>query len=351
VQWYRRSRFLRSFGSPKQLKAFPRNLWLDLVVVVCVVLVLAGGGAAFAHLRANAQNTRDRQWALGLAGDQIRSLRASHGLSLGMQCFDSNNNPRAATEKSAPCSYDPRTRQPGCDTAARSDCAVVQIAPSSSLSAGVDDLTLPLTYSVQVSWGRLGARQQVTLAYQLVQANPAYGSDSVRTGGTSGSGGNGPIGTADGEVGGVGTTTGGTPIHKLADIPGGPGVGVGAAPCQAGAKCDSSTSYDLSGHFLLTTNIPSKLITSCSWGFGDDTPVVTLGVTQVGCNNGEVVQHDYAGIWQMQHLPTYPASCLAPLGSGVDSYVFPVSVTIHTTQGIDVTSLSPHRTQMPACKQ
>jgi hypothetical protein len=53
----------------------------------------------------------------------------------------------------------------------------------------------------------------------------------------------------------------------------------------------------------------------------------------------------------MQHLPDYPNSCLAPLGSGVDSYVFLTTVTIHTTQNIDITNPSPHRTQMPGCKQ
>ncbi len=329
----------------------PRNMWLDLVVAVCVLLVVAGGCAAGSHLLSNTQNTRDRQWAVSLVGQQVQALQASHGLSSGMQCFDSNGNPRAATENSAPCDYTPKTHQPGCVNTIQSDCVVVLITAASSTNAGVEDTMLSLTYNVRVSWGHPGDRQQVAFMYQLVQANSAYVSNHINTGGTTGVGGNGPIGTADGEVGGSGTTAGGTPIHKLADIPGTPSVGLGAAACQASKPCDSNVNYDLSGHFLLTTNIPSKLITGCTWTFGDDTPALELTINQTGCSNGEVVNHDYADIWQMQHLPDYPSSCLAPLGSGVDSYVFLVSVTVHTTQDVDFTSPSPHRTQMPGCKQ
>jgi hypothetical protein len=316
-----------------------------------LAVILAGGYAAVSHLLASAQNTRDRQWALGLADAQIKGLQANHGLSIGLQCFDANQTPRAAAETARPCTYDPDTHKPGCDDAKRPDCATVLVTPAGSTTAGADAMTLPLNYTVRVSWGRAGDRQQVTDVYRLVQANSAYGSDYVKTGGTTGTGGNGPIGTADGEVGGTGTTVGGTPIHKLADIPGGPSVAVQAAACKTGDLCDSTTAYDLAGHFVLTTNIPSKLITGCTWTFGDDTPQLELSVTQVGCSNGQVVNHSYASIWQMQHLPDYPNSCLAPLGSGVDSYVFLVGVTVHTTQNIDIASPSPHRTEMPGCKQ
>lgn len=351
MRWYPRLRIVRSFGSPKQLRALPRNIWLELVIAVCLALVLAGGYAAVSHLLGSARSTRDRQWALGIADTQIQGLQTNHGLSIGLQCFDAKQTPRSATEATRPCSYDPATHRPGCDNAKRSDCVTVLVTPAGSTTADTNVTTLPLNYTVRVSWGRAGDRQQVTDLYRLVQANPAYGGDHVNTGGTTGTGGNGPIGTADGEVGGTGTTVGGTPIHKLADIPGGPSVAAQAALCKVGARCDSTTAYDLFGHFMLTTNIPSKLITGCTWTFGDDTPQLDLRVTQVGCSNGDVVDHDYSGIWQMQHLPDYPNACLAPLGSGVDSYVFLASVTVHTTQNIDITSPSPHRTEMPGCKQ
>jgi len=325
----------------------PRNVWLDVVVAGSLCLVLLGGTAAGSRLVAQAHNARDRQRAVAVAEGQMRALQANHGLSAGETCFDTHGNPSSSQDAGAPCSYYVAGYHSGCLASTSPDCLSVRItAPVTTAAADVT--SLPVTYLVQVGWQTSASvRGQVTYPYRLVQANTAYNTNQVRVGGTVGPGGNGPLGTADGEIGGVGTTAGGTPIHKLADIPGGPSASVAAASC-ASAIC-AAAGYDLTGHFMLTTNVPNKLIASCTWDFGDGSVPRSVAVGKPGCGDGQTVAHSYQATWQMQHLPDYPASCLAPRGSGVDSYVFLVSVTLQATDGTDIVSRSPHRAQLPGC--
>jgi hypothetical protein len=194
-------------------------------------------------------------------------------------------------------------------------------------------------------------RGQVTLAYRIVESNSAFTAEKTGRSGSGGSGTDATIGVSNGVVGGVGTTQGGKFINTLADIPGGPSVGVDAASCSStGSDCTARRGvYDLSGHFALSTNIPDKLIASCTWDFGDATPVEQIASIQTGCFDGQIVSHSYANTWQMQPVPPYPSACAAPLGTSLDSYTFLVTVTLHTVSGVDIVSSSPHHVAMPSC--
>ncbi len=335
---------------PVQRRQFMHNIWLELIVVGSIVLVMSAAYSATNVLVARYRNMQRQSEALALVHTQLKALQLSDGLAAGDQCLDTTGTSHAASGADAPCSYTSKGK-PGCLSESAADCYEVQITRLTSASNDTIQLEQPVTYQVTVSWaGRPIERGRVSVDYRVVESNSAYGGDLTGRSGSGGSGNDATIGVANGVVGGVGTTLGGKYINTLTDIPGGPSVSISAATCSTGSGCTAPKgSYDLSGHFTVSTNIPDKLIVSCSWDFGDGAPVLDLSNTQNGCLNGQIVNHSYAGTWQMRPLPGYPLACASPLGTSLNSYTFSARVTLHTTGGTDILNASPHYVTMPGC--
>jgi hypothetical protein len=335
---------------PVQRQRLVHNVWLELIVIGCFVLVGTAAYGTTSVLLAHQHNVQRQPKALALAHTQIEALRASNGLAGGDQCFDGHGAPHAASEPGAPCSYTP-SGEPGCLDGTAPYCYAVRIMMVSAEDAITSQSSVPVTYRVEVSWpGRSVERGQVSLDYRIIESNSAYAAEGTGRSGSGGAGDDATIGVSNGVVGGVGTTLGGRFINTLADIPGGPSVSINTASCSVGSGCTvHSGAYDLTGHFALSTNIPDKLIASCTWNFGDGTSGLQIISTQTGCFDGQIVNHSYADTWQMQPVPPYPAACASPLGTSLDAYTFLVGVTLHTTSGVDIASVSPHHTAMPSC--
>jgi hypothetical protein len=353
AQRERRSKVWRrtlNWLGPVQRRQFAHNVWLELIVVGSIVLVVSAAYSTANVFVARHRNMQHQSEALTLARVQLKALQSSDGLTAGDQCFDTTGASHAASDAGAPCSYTPKGKS-GCLSGSTAYCYEVQISRVTSGSSDSAQLEQPVTYQVTVSWpGRPVERGQVSVDYRVVESNSVYGGDLTGRSGSGGSGNDATIGVANGVVGGVGTTLGGKYINTLADIPGGPSVSVSTATCSTGSGCTvPKGSYDLSGHFTVSTNIPDKLITSCSWDFGDGTPILDLLNTQNGCLNGQIVNHSYSGTWQMRPLPEYPLACASPLGTSLNSYTFLASVTLHTTSGTDILNASSHYVAMPSC--
>lgn len=339
---------LLNWLGPVQRRQLVHNLWLELIVLGSIVLVVAAAYGTGNVLVARRHNMQRQSEALVLAYNQLEALRVSDGLAAGEQCFDATGTPRAASDANAPCSYTAHGKS-GCLSKKSSYCYEVQIARATELRSDASLLVLPTTYAVKVSWsGRPVERGSVTMQYRVVESNSAYGTDLTGRSGSGGPGDDATIGVADGVVGGIGTTEGGKFINTLADIPGGPSANIGVVACVSTSDCTiPKKAYDLTGHFTVSTNIPDKLIASCSWDFGDGTPLLEL--TNKGCLNGQVVNHSYASTWQMRPLPEYPLACASPLGISLNSYTFLANITLHTTSGTDIRSASPQYVVMPGC--
>jgi len=181
------------------------------------------------------------------------------------------------------------------------------------------------------------------VVYRLMQANPAYQINVIHT----------PV--MDQPVGNMSTNlsqtvASGRAITRLNDISGGPGVSISTPECIPNESCyGAAGKYNLTGVFTVATNIPSQLIAGCTWDFGDSSAPLELQADKPGCDNGQTITHDYRNAWQLQNLPPFPEACFAPLGSGVDTHVFLVNITLHTTEGVDVTSKAPLQLIMPSC--
>ncbi|HSX31585.1 MAG TPA: hypothetical protein VLE99_06745 [Candidatus Saccharimonadales bacterium] len=344
----------RFLGLPRRWRPAARRLAITWGSVLTVIAVLVGGTWALHGLHNGQTGARQHQEAVALASSQMDSLQKSDGLAAGEQCFDATGKPGGGADASVPCSYNPGGKINGCLAALEPYCYLVRISPN-QLVAGSTASDLPVTYTVQVSWtGPGGNTQRVTQTYRVVRANPAYDDTNISgaTGNSIATGSGGPKGFPDGVVGGTGTVPGGVAILSLADIPGGPSVAVNAVPCGPGTNCYvGAGKYDLTGRFLLATNVPDNLIATCTWDFGDGSPTLTLTVNQAGCGAaaGQVVTHSYADTWQMQNLPDYPAACFSHGGTGVDSHVFEVTITLRSTSGATLTAGSPHRAVLPGC--
>ncbi len=313
-------------------------VWALAVCIVMVTLFWAAGYAAVQY-RHGRQNEAAQEGALVLADTQLTALRAAAGLALGRQCFDSRGAPESDTDPGAPCSYYPNTMASGCLSYTGLRCYAVHIISMHSRGTAANRQAA-VTYRVEVTWG---VASKVSVAYRLMQANAAYQINLIHT----------PA--MDGPVNGTNTsltqiTSTGKAITRLSDISGGPGISISTPECMPGEPCyGAAGKYNLTGVFTVVTNIPSQLITACTWDFGDGSAPAEVQAAKSGCDNGQTMVHEYRNAWQLQNLPPFPESCFAPLGSGVDTHGFLVRVTLHTTEGVDVTSKAPLQLIMPGC--
>jgi len=340
---------LRRFMGFRRRRGRVRDSVAALLVAAGMVVMLAGLVAALTYYANSRTADSQTQRAMVLARKQVSWLQTASGLSLGRQCFDAAGNPASSTDAGAPCSYAPDGTTSGCLSITEPYCYRVVITPG-VVRDGKDATTLPVTYDIRVLWndafGKVGS---VALTYRLMQANSSYGVDLVSSG-TSAPDSGGPQGVPTGRVYGVGVSGGGHPVDALADLYGGPSVSVDGNACAVGDACyGAAGKYVFTSDYTMTTNIPDRLITSCTWDFGDGSAPVTTAVGEVGCGDGQSVNHNYKNAWQLQNLPPYPDSCLAPLGKDLDTHVFAATVTVHSTEGTDVAAKSSHRSLMPGC--
>ena len=311
--------------------------------MVCVGVVGLLAGAAWSAVHYTQARTRDARItrALRLATTQLAELRSSSGLAMGMDCFDMTGQPHSATDAGAPCSYNPQGNASGCLGSLRVWCYMVRVTTTSNQGMAHSAATL-VTYTSTVTWG---VHQKVALVYRLVQTNQAYDVQSVTTVSDA-------VSSSEANAKATNVTTAPTvagAINRLADISGGPSVSVGVPACKTNDSCYGAAGhYRLSSTFTVVTNVPDKLIVGCSWDYGDGSGV-QLAAGRTGCDNGQVMHHDYQNAWQLQNVPPFPQACFAPLGSGVDTHIFLVRVTLHTTEGVDITSSAPLRNVMPSC--
>jgi len=307
-----------------------------------MAVLLWGAVGATERYGRGQQDAHERKLAQTIVDGQIVSLRAAGGLSLGMQCFDAAGQPHSDTDAGAPCSYNSRGTASGCLGGNGTWCYIVRIAAGAT-KAVADSANVAVTYTVTVLWP---TSQKAVVVYRLIQSNQDYSIQkaSAAIGGMEYSGGDSPT------AGNRGTSMVTKVIPRLADISGGPSVSLGVPVCKASDPCYGTAGhYIVAPRFTVVTNVPDSLINGCSWDFGDASALLQIAAGRSGCKNGEVVGHDYQDDWQMQNLPSYPQSCLAPLGSGVDTHAFLVRLTLHTTEGVDVVSGSPLRIILPSC--
>lgn len=334
-RWKKLWRFL---GVRRRKERTQALLWF---LVVCTAM----GGLTVSTVYAGMQYEQgrrersDTKQAITLANRQIAALGTAKGLAPGRQCFDIQGTPRSATDPDAPCSYYPNGVASGCLSYWSGPCYMVRIVPD-KLQGPVADKLIDVTYRVKVSWGKTNSLE---VAYRMAQSNPAYNVNLVHDGAA-----NLLEGKSQTVQSSLKTTTG-QAITKLSDISGGPSVSVSIPECKPGTSCYGAAGrYNLVDAFTIGTNVPSKLITGCSWNFGDDSGIVTV-MDGSGCGDGQTIQHDYHTDWQLQNIPPFPDACFAPLGSGVDTHIFLVTVTLHTTEGVDVASKAPVLTILPSC--
>jgi hypothetical protein len=327
--------YIRSFGIRKP-KRLATHVGLEVLVIAVLVLGMLWAWRSASHVALAARQNPETQRALALAGQQVQALQAAGGIAPGEQCFDASGIARSSTDPGAQCSFDSTGKHAGCMTTTFY-CYSVHIAAGEANPVS-DKETVFVNYSVSVRWTTDAKQRKVTVPYQLRQSNWNYNGENLDSVAQV------MLPQSDGPIGG-GTRI--LAINKLEDIPGGPSVAVASAPCTAQA-C-TGTGYKLASTFELVSNIPDKLITSCSWDFGDGSVPQTVSNSATGCLEGQAINHDYRNAWQLQNLPPYPAACVAPTGEALDSQVFLVSVTVHTTQGKDVAAAVPNRTILPGC--
>jgi hypothetical protein len=330
-------KYIRSFGVLKPKRA-ATHAGIELAVVAILIVTVLWGWQSVGRIAAASHENPEQQRALALAGRQINFLQSARGLAAGDDCFDMAGTARTGSEPGAPCSFDSTGKKSGCLATMKPYCYTVHIAARAT-SPGTDTETILVGYGITVRWNAADGKQhKVTLPYQLTQSNWNYSGEKLSTEERI------LLPQSDGPVGG-GTRI--LAINKLEDIPGGPAVSVASVPC-ATSVC-AGTGYKLASSFKLTTNIPDKLITSCTWDFGDGSVPQTLTATSTGCLYGQTISHDYRSAWQLQNLPPYPAACVAPTGEALDSQIFMVAVTLHTTQGRDVSVAPALRLILPGC--
>jgi hypothetical protein len=313
--------------------------------VVGVVLLALSGGGLYTGLRYEhgRQDQAVSKRAMTIATTQLAALRTAGRLALGKQCFDSRGTPKDSTDPDAPCSYYLNAMASGCLSYV-AQCYTVRIQPATTEGPATAE-QVAVTYTIMVTWGKAG---KLVMAYRLVQANQAYNVNVVHPNDVNVPEDTStalPISTSYSQ-----RTSGVKAINRLSDISGGPSVGLSTSECEPTEPCyGAAGKYSLAGVFTVATNIPAQLINGCTWDFGGGSTTVEVAPGQPGCDDGQVMRHGYQSAWQLQNLPPFPQACFAPLGSGVDTHVFLVGITLHTTEGVDVSTKAPLQLILPSC--
>lgn len=138
----------------------------------------------------------------------------------------------------------------------------------------------------------------------------------------------------------------GTPAVAVAPVPlasiGGGGCGGAGQPVCPGPPVGGSYHYSLT--LTNNSNNPPSEITSCSWNWGDGSPVQTLPGTDPSCQyKGISPLHTYPKI---NPEPAYPTACPNVAGAGMYMKVYTVTLTV-TMGGNSATDTRP--ISMPNC--
>lgn len=142
-----------------------------LIATAIVALVLVGAYGITSHSTNAIQDSQEHQEAASLVNRQLELVRNHGGLATGSDCY--NDSGVAAT--GAGCNYD-QGGNSGCTTPPASRCYKVKVIAVRG-SAAASDPTLPVTYSVKVTWDSVMSTSpvgSVGMHYKLPEPNPAY---------------------------------------------------------------------------------------------------------------------------------------------------------------------------------
>ncbi len=271
-----------------------------LIAIGLVTFVLVTAYTTVSYAARSIRDGQERQEALAIAQSQVELIRQNGGLDTSTHgCFDGAQKPAAP------------------DT---SNCAYT--------TDGVSGCTGAVTYCYKVATSKTSdGTYQVTVAWESLLKNPGSVALWYRPGAAAPVGGSGP---------GGGGTDGDAEID--AGTCDGPGLPACPRPGPGG-------SYYYTFVFINQSDNPPANIVSCTWDWGDGSPVQTFPGNNPICHKGNnSPPHTYP---TLSPEPSYPAACVSVDTAG--QYFKQYTAALHMTLVGGITKTDTREVVVPNC--
>lgn len=289
-----------------------------LLAVAIVSFVIASASAISGSATNTLRDSHERGEALKLAETQLEQIVANKELPEGNDCFGASGEPKKA--EGTNCAF--KSGGGGdCDPAVSSYCYNVSVQRVSTETGDVNQLSIAVTYNIEVTWDRLGGGLgTVSMSYKSYVDNPAY----------TGAGGNPNVNNGSLEI-----TVGGQ------NNGGGGGPGNGGCPGAPGCPTSGTFHYRRTFTFLLLNGVNQSEVSSCTWNFGDG-KTETYPASSRHCQEGGTIQHDFP------EEASYPEGAACNFGGNWQKTDYRVVLTVTTKAGRTVPS-NDATTSVPYC--